>query len=123
MNKDERFIEERFGKKCSFKAPENYFDDFASQLMPMLPEKENTRIVYMQSPFKRYFKMAALVAASVISVVLGINIYVGHERPTNSSAIEAKANKTVETEYTAFDEVANYSMIDNEDIYAYVSDN
>ena len=41
MEREERFIEEKFGRRTPFKVPEGYFDDFASQLMQSLPESED----------------------------------------------------------------------------------
>lgn len=121
MNKDEKFIEDSFGKKQSFNVPKNYFDDFASQLMTKLPEKE-TNVIRLHTSHRKQLKWVALVAASVIFAVFFINIK-SQDRPYSHSENQKNMAKVDNNNYSTLDEAADYSMIDNEDIYAYVSDN
>ena len=48
---DEKYIEERVGRRNPYQVPEGYFDAFTSQLMQQLPERPSkARQVRMRRP-------------------------------------------------------------------------
>ena len=65
MKQEESEILKRLGKDSGFKVPENYFDDFQTRMMDMLPEVEITEVDAKPSMWVRvrpYLYMAAMFA-------------------------------------------------------------
>jgi len=121
---NEKEFEKRFGKRQPFKVPEGYFEDFERQLMAQLPEEE-AKVVEMRPETKgrSIFRRIALAAASVCAAVfiVGAALHVQGGNGATDSAV-AMQDKYA-TSYSAIDMAADYVMMDNEDIYAYVSEN
>ena len=40
MNTEDKFLKTQFGNKRPFKVPDGYFEDFASQILDKLPDRE-----------------------------------------------------------------------------------
>ncbi len=118
MNREEELLKLKYGKKSPFKVPEGYFDHFTSELMTKLPEREAREIVMQPSIWHRY-RPALWVAASACAAIFSVGIYLHHE---NSEVRPVAVNtEQVSTGYSAFDEAADYTMMDNTDMYAYLS--
>lgn len=119
MDKDERIIEEQFGRENHFTVPEGYFDNFATQLMSQLPEQE-ARVIKMEPSFWRRHRYAAIAAASAVIAIFSVGIYFN-----GSDAEPSAASHVAHVENSNYsgslDAAANYSMLDNEDIYACLS--
>ncbi|MCH4147274.1 MAG: hypothetical protein LKG25_03625 [Prevotella sp.] len=118
MDKEEQTLKQRFGNKAPFKVPEGYFDDFADKFMDKLPEQK-ARTVSMRPRWHRY-RPAMLAAACICGAIMSLSIYLHTSRPSNEpmakTHIEISANNTI-------DQMADYTMLDNEDIYASLVDN
>lgn len=117
MTREEKFLMENFGRENHFRVPEGYFDDFADKLMASLPQqpRQQAQMVEMK-PRRRYLPYA--VAASLALLVAGGGIQFARN---NHDA--AQTEKVAAAHYeTSVDQMADYVMIDNGDIYAYVSD-
>ena len=76
------------------------------------------------SVWKKY-RVHLLAAACVLSVLFSAGIYVSVKENTKEAQVFDKtrvevAETTIEAE-DAFDEMADYVMIDKEDMYAYIS--
>ena len=113
---EEKYLNERMSKQNPFRVPEGYFDDFATQVMAKLPERESQPVVAKRVSFLRPW-MA--VAASLVVAIFSVAVYftpVGgqQEQPQQASA-------TVSDAY--MDAAADYAMIDNAEIYAYFVEN
>jgi hypothetical protein len=126
MDQEEKFIEQKFGRKNPFKVPEGYFDDFASQIMKQLPEEKpaSARVVQMAPRPRRRWRGLVAAAASVVVLALSWTVYtaVDHkQQPAHPAAATAQA--TDHSDYSTMDAMADYTMLDNEDIYAYVAEN
>lgn len=126
MNKEEKFIEQKFGRENHFTVPEGYFDDFTSQLMQKLPEDPNqgARIVTMTpSPWRRYHA-AIVAAASVCAAIFSVGIYFhsAESRPQKASVAASQQVGVRNASYSTVDAMAEYTMLDTEDMYAYIAD-
>ena len=113
---EEKYLNERMSKQNPFRVPEGYFDDFATQVMAKLPERESQPVVAKRVSFLRPW-MA--VAASLVVAIFSVAVYFTHvggqqEQPQQASA-------TVSDAY--MDAAADYAMIDNTEIYAYFVEN
>ena len=119
----EENLKEMFGRENPFKVPENYFETLADNIISQLPEESSARVVKM-SVWKKY-RVHLLAAACVLSVLFSAGIYVAVKENTKEAQVFDKtrvevAETTIEAE-DAFDEMADYVMIDKEDMYAYIS--
>lgn len=119
----EENLKEMFGRENPFKVPENYFETLADNIISQLPEESSARVVKM-SVWKKY-RVYLLAAACVLSVLFSAGIYVSVKENTKEAQVFDKtrvevAETTIEAE-DAFDEMADYVMIDKEDMYAYIS--
>lgn len=122
MMKEENILMNKFGKGNHFSVPKGYFDSFADHLMEQLPDSSSQVIdIHAQSWWSR-FPLRKVVAVMGIGVVLAVGA-VGVTKKMSSHAVmmvSANADTTHEgnPEYSSFDQMADYTMMDNQDIYA-----
>ena len=122
MTREENILKERFGKENPFKVPEGYFDHLTERIMENLPEQE-VRVIDIRSRQTLWQKMPLRKIAAAVAVValLGGGSFWALQREGNSKMVaHAKQHeqKAVSSEDAAFNEMADYAMIDNETIYA-----
>ena len=122
MMKEENILKNKFGKENHFSVPNGYFDSFADKLMEKLPEQE-TRIVHMRAQSwwqKVPVRKIAAVMGGVVVLAAGALGYSrlqqgGHEQfATASHRYEQVGSSSGGT----FEQMADYTMMDNETIYA-----
>ena len=101
MTDEEKYLKERIGQRNPFRTPDGYFDQFADQLMARLP---NSQPSARRMPLRRWL----YAAACFVGVLLMFSVYHFQE--------DGDAQQVAATE-TYLDEVANYAMMDNSDIY------
>ena len=119
MESDELHIYNRCGKRQPFTVPTGYFGSFSERLSTRLPSCEAAVAVV---PFWRRHRIAVAVAAFLCLAVGGAVSFFTY----GSSESEYVANQSeLQNSSTdnSIDCVADYTMIDNEDIYALVSNN
>lgn len=125
MEKEEKYIREKMGDKSPFRVPEGYFDQLASRVMSQLPEQETSRPSGQQP--RRQARLVALrpwlyAAACVIAVVVLTLTFHFHQRVAEPlDQPMAAVSAPVDDEY--IDDVADYVMLDNTEIYAYLAEN
>ena len=121
MERDE-FLLEHVGRKTPFKVPEGYFEDFAAQMMDKLPEQE-AKVIRMKPQGWKKFRPFAYAAACVCAAIFCVGTYL-HQNNASGNELSQSVATTVQPKstYSAIDEVADYTMMDNVDFYAYVSD-
>lgn len=116
MNKEEQILKNRFGNDNHFTVPEGYFEQFAQQLMEQLPERE-ARVIKMQPNLWHRLRPAILAAACLAGVVFSVGIY---QKSGKQVPADMVAQMDVQG-YIDLDEAADYMMLDNDDIYAYMA--
>lgn len=122
MMKEENILKNRYGKQNHFQVPEGYFDQLTEQVMAQLPEQE-VRIISIEehSLWQRmpWRKIAATIAAVCL---LGGGALVAVQQHPEQHSIALDNHQSVKsatsTDDAAFNEMANYTMMDNESIYA-----
>lgn len=122
MTREENILKERFGKENPFKVPDGYFDHLTERIMENLPEQE-VRVIDIRSRQTLWQKMPLRKIAAAVAVValLGGGSFWALQHEGNSKVVaHAKQHeqKAVSSEDAAFNEMADYAMIDNETIYA-----
>ena len=112
-------VDTKFGQKSAgrnrFKVPEGYFDQLTERVMSQLPEQQ----VVAKRPTMwgvRYRKVW-IAAACVCGLAFGIGLYEHHEQKE-----KALMEANVQQMEPYFDQMADYAMYDNEEIYASLSE-
>lgn len=122
MTREENILKERFGKENPFKVPDGYFDHLTERIMENLPEQE-IRVIDIRSRQTLWQKLPLRKIAAAVAFValLGGGSFWAFQHEGNSKVVaHAKHHeqKAVVSEEAAFNEMADYAMIDNETIYA-----
>lgn len=122
MTREENILKERFGKENPFKVPDGYFDHLTERIMENLPEQE-IRVIDIRSRQTLWQKLPLRKIAAAVAVValLGGGSFwaLQHEDDSKMVAhVKKHEQKAVSSEDAAFNEMADYAMIDNETIYA-----
>ena len=112
---EEKYIEERVGKRNPFLVPDGYFDHLADQVMASLPEQP----AQQAASEKLYYYAAAAVCALVVSIA----VWQSFPQTSEQAAVPAQMASADQPGDAAFDEAADYVMLDNSDIYACLTDN
>lgn len=114
---EEKYIEQKVGKRNPFRVPEGYFEDFHAQLMQQISEqKPRAKSVWMRKPM---YYAAACACALFISATAWL---LTSKPDTNVSAPTQLASQQ-DVHEEEFDEAADYMMLDNHEIYALLSEN
>lgn len=120
--KEENILKKKFGRENHFAVPDGYFDNFADKLMESLPESD-ARVINMRAeswwhrlPMR---KMAACLGTVVVLSAGGV-FYANHTcKKQIPVAKAAPANITTPSqESDTFDQMVDYTMLDNQAIYA-----
>lgn len=127
MNREEKYISDKFGHRTPFMVPDGYFDDLASRIMQNIPEQshpaEGARIVEMRVSRWRRLRPIAIAAASVCVAVFGMGIYLhSGERRASVAHTEIMNDVPSAFSYSTVDAIVDYAMLDTEDMYAYMDD-
>lgn len=128
FNKEEKYIADTFGKKTPFSVPNGYFDDLNSRIMRSVGSTRVTSGVIAPatdtamtvSLWSHYRKVVIGVAASVCVGVFSLGAYL-HISDTAKSR-QSQVDIAQQSEYSSFDAMVDYSMIDTQDMYAYMTD-
>lgn len=123
MIAEEKYLEDKYGKKQPFKVPNGYFDSFAENLLDKLPEQQPVMTPHISMWRKwRKLRLTVAVAASVCAVMFSVMTFMHNTKPTHSPLASNHTTKTVTNDsYNTLDVAADYTMLDNDDIYVLVS--
>ena len=128
MMKEENLLLTKYGRKSHFSVPEGYFDHLTEQVLktasgdasgvsPICAIQAKPRLVRM---CQRIGVRRIAIAASV-AVVLGLGalkvVSMG-SAPSSSAVAQGHHVEATSSGDTSFDEAADYTMLDNQDIYA-----
>lgn len=121
--KEEDFIRKKYGSGNPFKVPDGYFEQFTSELMSKLPEKEMKPVLSM--PFCRRTRIRTLwyaVAAVLCGAMFLGTYYLRSVIHPHSESPVAQYGETTETEDIYMDDVLDYAMVSNHEIALYLTD-
>lgn len=126
---EEQALLQRFGRQNPFTVPEGYFEGFTSRMMNLLDEEQARQAVSTDE--KPRAKVRSLtwrryaVAASIAAVIIGGAVWLVQPSPNvaaqhfTSTPAVAASSATVDHN---IDQMADYAMLDNQDIYTYLAD-
>lgn len=120
---------DKFTDKGQYKVPEGYFDTLADRIMANIPEapkqeekqKRSARIISINTRVK--IAVAAAIAGALISSVT-IRLY---QQETKLADVKKTNTEMTNNSETYGEEYVNdyidYAMVDEDDIYKYLSEN
>lgn len=120
MANSEEILEKRFGRQTPFTVPEGYFAQLQQNVMDALPEQPSKVVV--MTPRHRFLRPMVGIAASVCIALFGMAVWFGSNSDSDKNVALAESDDFVEM-FSDADGAAEYIMMDNEDIYAFVSQN
>jgi hypothetical protein len=123
MDSVEKYVRSRMSRKEPFQVPEGYFDNLLGEIMAKLPEQkeldgagqtDSRKVVPLTPSLYTRLRPVLYVAACLLVAVLSFAVYFADS--------DEKEGQQVATQYSykdaSIDEVADYMMADNSDIYA-----
>lgn len=116
MNNEEQYILNRCGKQNPFTVPEGYFDSLRTELMQRVEVKPKDI-----SLWKRWRGYVA--AACMVGVVAGVATYIGFGSEATENKHVAVNVKASNVDNLSEDKYADYTMLDNDDIYSLLANN
>ena len=120
---------DKFTDKGQYKVPEGYFDTLADRIMANIPEapkqeekqKKSAKIISLNTRVK--IAVAAAIAGALISSVT-IRLY---QQETKLADVKKTNTEMTNNSETYGEEYVNdyidYAMVDDTDIYEYISEN
>jgi hypothetical protein len=126
MMNEENYIKEKMGTRNPFTVPDGYFDQLAQQIIDSLPVEVGEAPVSALSPVSpsprpaivRYLRPLLYAAAcALLAIVVGA-VY-RNVATADSEQLVAHQQEAVATySDTYMEDLADYAMLDNEEIYA-----
>ncbi len=127
MEKDEKILNQRYGRQAPFVVPDGYFENFTSELMTKLPDHRTTVIGQLHADgisnrHRTQWQRWTAVAASVCAVVFGATMYLQQSKTQVTNVASANNEEMVNSTYTDVDAMTDYAMLDSDDLYAYMTE-
>lgn len=104
---EEKYLLEKCGRENHFKVPEGYFEGVSSDVMSSIRKAHGRR-----KPMFRVLRPYIAAAACLLIAIFSINVYIGR----NAADTEVQAQWQLNESY--IDDVMDYAMLDNGDLYA-----
>ncbi len=123
MINEEEYLIKNMGKQLPFTVPDGYFDRLAAEVMARIPEapaeKKPARVAVMKR-LRPWLYAAACICVGVFIAALAFTSKHGDTitQQQMASVEQNTTNSFVNDSY--IDEEADYAMIDNQEIYAYL---
>lgn len=122
-------LQKEYGTQRPFTVPENYFSELSSRVMAQIPAEEQKEAVVEVKPRRatlRYLRPLAAAAMTIGVVLIGFLAYQEFDgaQGKHSLADSHLAQGAHEASASAeddFDQAADYFMIDESDMYAYLA--
>lgn len=121
MMREEQYIEHLAGRREHFQVPEGYFSQLTKQVMRQLPERKPRGRMVSLRPW------LAAAASILVILVLTLTVMPRGDNNTKMASVAAHsanvAHSAAAVDDSYMDEAADYALIDNDEIYACLSDN
>ena len=120
--KEEDNILKKVGTENAFRVPEGYFENFTSELMNRLPEKEKLAFEQKEPTMWERVKPWAYMAAMFVGAALIIRVASTEHKPVT---VDEVAVTEVDTEVISdemIDVALDRAMLDDYSLYVYLSD-
>lgn len=119
MEKEEQYIYDRYGKQNLFTVPDGYFDSLRTGLMQHATTTTTTKAIPLWKRWRGYVAAACLVGV----VTVGLATYWGLKTTDVADTHVAVDGYAMVDDDFSDDEYADYTMLDNDDIYSFLANN
>ena len=115
--KEEIKIKEKLQGREPFKVPENYFENFTSELMDKLPEQEpmQPEEITLWTKVRPWIYMAAMF----VGIMLSVRVFVGSPQKNNMEQLAASIDD-MSDEY--LNEMVDGTLMDDYSLYEYLTE-
>jgi hypothetical protein len=113
---EDNILKSRKLKENPFSVPDGYFDKVRQDVMGKLPECEHINMSRVE-PRRRLLRPIVAAAASICVAVFGVTAYLHYFN--NSEQPDVSDTQVL---FSSSSEPADYILMDNADIYNYMSD-
>ena len=110
-------LEKRIGTENPFRVPDGYFENFASDLMKRLPEKEKVEVVRKPTTWEK-IRPLLYMAAMFVGAMLLIRVASTHYMPAGNTDQEDE----LEAEMEYINRAMENSMLDDYSLYVYLTE-
>ena len=122
-------LQKEYGTQRPFTVSENYFSELSSRVMAQIPAEEQKETVVEVKPRRatlRYLRPLAAAAMTIGVVLIGFLAYQEFDGAQGKhsladSHLAQGAHETAASSEDDFDQAADYFMIDESDMYAYLA--
>lgn len=133
MNEEE-YLRTKLGNRNPFTVPKGYFDHLADSVMQQLSDDcvmqqlPDDRVMQQLPDDRKHSVIRSirpwLYAAACIAILIVSVLFVSHQsnQPTQQQAAVNNTGKTETLSDNYIDDMADYAMVDNEEIYLYLAD-
>ena len=127
---EEDLLMHSIGKENHFRVPEGFFDDFSNIIMKRIEENDDNRTetftaektpVNKPTIFRRLLPYS--VAAAIVGVLFGAALYFIPSQNDDTTQSAQVQTASLYNNGDALDQMTEYAMLDNEDLYSYMSSN
>ena len=121
--KEEDILLKKLGKENSFKVPEGYFENFTSEVMKKLPEKEKVSFEEERVSTWTRLKPLLYLAAMFVGAALIIRVASSDHKPVPADEVAVKDAADTEIMSDELLDIAlDRAMMDDYSLYVYLSD-
>lgn len=121
MKEDDEILKMQFGRRHPFKVPTGYFESLDSRIVEQLPKRQKQRFGIRLSLSRQYRRIAAVAAVACLAVC-GSVIYMDKLDSRAVSHDNALSSANAAYSDGTLDDIAEYAMMDNDDMYVLISD-
>lgn len=120
--KKERYIEQRCGRQTPFRMPDGYMDSVVNDMMSRVRECRFEKGCAVNVPFsgkRKYVWRWAVAAACICVAVFSVELFMrdnSRQLPNGDVVAQRHDNVIYDDEY--INDMAEYAMLDNGDLYA-----
>ena len=127
MTNEEKYIREKMGTRNPFTVPDGYFEQLSQQIIDRLPAEVGEAPVSALSPVSpsprpaivRYLRPLLYAAAACAVLAIAVGTFYRNAATADTEQLVAHQQEAVTTySDTYLEDMADYAMLDNEDIYA-----
>lgn len=142
MESDEKYLERKFRRQNHFAVPDGYLQNLTASVMANVSKQyacdvsEDESVlsdkvtagakVVVMLPWWRCTRVRIAAAAACLLLAGGTAFYtysVHHAEPAYNIAVSAPSHNVEADVSTSYNEIADYTMLDNDDIYSLLASN
>lgn len=125
MGKNKNILAKMKNNRNPFLVPDNYFEDFSKKIMDNLPADNNHNIINLNGHSRYSIRLKIIsIAACFLLILGGVGVFFHSDQRAKSQSSLGSSPKAVNlsSRDRYIEQATDYAMMDNQDIYACLSD-